>query len=217
MIIITYATHASGTFDTLVHNEHKAPVKVIGWGEPWKGYIRKAHCVREYIENLDDDEIVVVIDGWDVQIKRPVNTLEEDFLNFDCKVLVSLDPEKSGTYLTRRIFGTFTDDVVANAGLYMGYVKYLKIYLDAVFAENTRDDQRAMNSLGRKLPWIKVDMKNDIFSNTVDNQKCYFLHNPGNPTIERIIRSVTDYSQYIWPEYLLVALVVYFLYLHYIR
>ena len=66
MEIITYVTHNSGTYESLINNPYNVNVKTIGWGEKWKGYIRKAHCVREYIETLDDDYIVAVIDGWDM-------------------------------------------------------------------------------------------------------------------------------------------------------
>jgi hypothetical protein len=219
MEIITYVTHPSGTYELLINNPYDVQVKTIGWGEKWKGYIRKAHCVREYIETLDDNEVVAVIDGWDVECIRNTSQMERDFINMNCGVLISLDPEKNGKWATRRVFGTFRGEgeYVANAGLYVGYVKYIKIMLDAIFKENTPDDQRAMNSVAVKFPWMKIDIQCEILTSSKVTDTAYFHHKPLVFNFERTYRAIGDYAPFFIPEIILILLVLYFLYLHYIK
>ena len=138
MKLITYATHSEGLFDKLMASGY--PIEVLGWGSKWTGYIGKLKSVREYLNTLDDDEIVVSIDGFDSLINKDLSVLERVFERMNCKVLFSLN-ERSGftnfipnilhKFIQKRLFGTCQNDVTINAGLYMGYVKELKQVIDA--------------------------------------------------------------------------------------
>ena len=54
---------------------------------------------------------------------------------------------------------------VANAGMYMGYVKNLKIVLKESIQMKCVDDQVNLNTLCKKYNFIKVDDKELIFKN----------------------------------------------------
>jgi len=219
MKIVTYATHSEGTFDTLVNSGYD--IKVIGWGTKWNGFMGKARDILTYLETHTDDEIVVVVDGFDTIINKNLDGLEQTFIEMDCKVLYALD-DKSGMtpyipniikkYTKWKIFGTCKNDENANAGLYMGYCKELKTVLKAILSTDTDDDQRAVNSLCSQFPFLKIDTNHIIFENCSsknNNSNAYFIQFPGTITFNRIVRSVPEYSKYFVVEILILIFVIY--------
>lgn len=221
MKIITYATHAEGSFNTLINS---GQVKVIGWGTKWNGFMGKARDILTYLETrINDDEIVVVVDGFDTVINKNLDSLEQTFINMDCKVLYALD-DKSGIspyipniiekYTRWKIFGTCKNGENANAGLYMGYCKELKIVLKAILSTDMDDDQRAINSLCSHFPFLKVDTNHIIFENCVnksDLSDSYFVQFPASLNTNRIIRMLQDYPKYFIPEIILLILLIFFI------
>ena len=73
MKIIIYATHSYGTFPELIKNEN---VVVLGYGDTWGGFIKKAKTITRYLETLPPEEIVVILDGFDSVIKKTENAEE---------------------------------------------------------------------------------------------------------------------------------------------
>jgi len=213
MKVVTYATHSYGKFDALVNNSHGVHVEVIGWGNKWLGYINKARCIYDYIQVLPDDEILVCVDGFDSEIVRSIDGLEDTFKSLNCKVLISKDPKTGGEFTTTRIFGTCYDNQTANAGLYMGEVRFLKIFLKSVISEGGQDDQRNFNTLCSHYDWIKVDSDNKIFYNVnvLKNDHTpvgvYFVSYPATPSFQRNIRALKDYHIYFIREISLVLLI----------
>jgi hypothetical protein len=219
MKIITYATHSEGTFDQLTSS---GEVTVLGFGEKWNGFIGKAKSILKYLETQSDDELIIVIDGFDTTINKKIDSLEQVFINQNCKVLYSLD-DKNGTsfftpkfitdYIRFKIFGTCKDGVTANAGLYMGYCKYLKIVINEVIKGESDDDQRNINQACKKFPFLKIDTENIIFENCsnieeVKNSQAFFTQIPAGMNTNRIIRMLQDYTKYFIPEIIFFILVV---------
>jgi len=221
MKIITYATHSEGSFDTLINSGYD--IKVIGWGTKWNGFMGKASDILTYLETQTDDEIFVVVDGFDTVINKNLDGLEQTFIEMDCKVLYALD-DKSGMtpyipniikkYTKWKIFGTCKNDENANAGLYMGYCKELKTVLKAILSTDMDDDQRAVNSLCSQFSFLKVDTNHIIFENcssTTDKSNSYFIQFPGSLNTNRIIRMLQDYPKYFIPEIILLILLIFFI------
>ena len=125
MKIITYATHSEGLFETIKKNKD---LVVLGYGTKWKGFVYRDKIILDYLNTLPDDEIIVLIDGFDTVIKK-IDNLLEVFQNMDCKILYSQE-DKSGfsdylpsfieKYLKHKIFGICKDGLTANCGLSMG-------------------------------------------------------------------------------------------------
>jgi hypothetical protein len=221
MKIVTYATHSDGTFEQI-----KDQVEVLGWGTKWNGFMDKFNGVKQYLDEQSDDEIVVFIDGFDSLILKSLTNLEEDFKSLDCKVLFSLD-EKSGfsdfvpsfveKYFRNKIFGTCKDGVNANSGLYMGYTKYLKMVLEETLRGDSDDDQRNLNRVCEKFPFLQIDTGKLIFENCsnenqIKQSKAYFCQIPCGMNMKRFFRAIQDYSIYFIPEILFcIALVIVFL------
>jgi hypothetical protein len=194
-------------------------VVVLGMGEKWQGFVHRVKKYKEYLDTLPDDEIVVFVDGFDSYILKPLDDLEDTFRSMDCDILVSA---VKNNYFMNKIFGTCKDKRVANAGLYMGYVKSMKKLQDAIINEKSTDDQRNLNIVCSQFNKLKVDVDNVIFKNvmSIDKEDLYkstafFGQTPGVFTVKRHIRAIKEYSQFLIPEIILVLLIIYFLYLHF--
>ena len=100
--LITYATHSYGTFKELVNNDLNIEVKVLGWGKKWNGFMDKIKGISVYIDTLNDDDIVIFVDGFDSKIIKPLDIVEKRFKSMNCKVLLSNDPMTVGKYRTKK-------------------------------------------------------------------------------------------------------------------
>jgi len=225
MKVITYATHSFGTFDEIVNNKHGVDVKVLGWGTKWKGFQDKVQGVYDYCKTLPDDEIVVFIDGFDSEIIKPLDGLEETFKSLNCGVFISRDILNTSNTMHNavvKIFGTCQDGIVANSGLYMGTVFHLKIFLNAALNEDSSDDQTNFNSLCTQFEWIKLDVDNKIFYNRKPGSDpkwtppgVYFKSSPATPSFQRYLRAITEYYSFFIKEisiFILVVVLILFLY-----
>jgi len=213
MKIIIYATHSFGTFDTL---KQHPDIVILGWGEKWKGFIQKAKTIEQYLHTLPEDEIVVIIDGFDSYIKKTEGVYQE-FENMNCKVLLSLNkttlPAILDKYAEKKVFTVCKDNLVANAGLMMGYVKYLKIVWDKMIHGESNDDQRNLNIACKELPFVKIDKHNKILQNCasikeVNESRAYFCQTPGNISFTRVIRAIQEYYKYFIPEIIFILSIV---------
>ena len=220
MKIVIYATHSFGTYDTL--SKHP-DVIVLGFGTKWQGFIEKARVIRDYLYTLPDDEIVVIIDGFDSIIKNTEN-VESLFKSMNCNVLVSQDNQLGGIpifiskYIKQKTFGTCKDDKIANSGLCIGYVKYLKIIFNYLIEGESTDDQRNFNSACSSFPFLKVDTENIIFENCqddnqVDISNAHFCQTPGKISFTRVKRALQEYPQFFILEIILICLILYGIYI----
>lgn len=199
MEIITYATHSFGLFDKLINNEYKIPVKVLGWGQKWHGFTDKYKGILEYINHKNDDDIIIFLDGFDTKInKEPVELLRL-FKSFNCKILFSKEIEVG---YNRVVFPTCKNNIIANTGMYMGYVKELRKILSTLLKENCNDDQVILNRNCKKFDFIKIDTQNVIFENIFLNKNkksdAIFVQYPSSLNFKRLKRSVFEYYQFIY-------------------
>ena len=218
--IIIYATHSYGTFEELKKNKN---VIVLGYGDKWEGFIHRNEVILKYISTLPDDEIIAIIDGFDSFIKKTKN-IEEIFKSMDCKILMSKE-EKNGinkylpkfvsNYIRKRVFGTCKENITANFGLSMGYIKYYKILLNTVINGVSDDDQRNLNFSCKDLPFLKIDKDNFIFENcdsinSVNKSNAYFCQFPGEMSFNRTIRALSEYPKFFIPEIIIILAIILF-------
>jgi len=223
MKIVTYATHSEGSFEELTHNKFGVEVTVLGMGERWQGFVHRVKKYREYLDTLEDNEIVVFVDGFDSHIIKPIDGLEDMFKSLKCDILVSKNVTIQPHYIIHKMFGTCKDNTTANAGLLMGYAGYLKKLQDSIINGNTVDDQKNLNDACSKFPNLKIDTDCIIFKNILPTEKienlyesnAFFGQTPGAFTFKRRIRAIKEYTPFFIPEIVLFLLIVYFLYLHF--
>ena len=227
MKVVTYANKSNGLFDKLVNNEHNVHVEVLGWGTKWNGFQDKTAGVLNYLKTQPDDEIVIYIDGFDSIIKNDLSCVKHKFEQYDCKVLFSMEdiPRnillKPFGYLAQRIiFSSSYTNKILNAGMYMGYTKYLKMVLNDILKSKCKDDQVVVNKLCKKYDFIKVDIHNNIFKNYVlesmnNQQSKEFLQNdaifvsfPGTISWSRVSRYLPEYLQFFYKYIVILHLIL---------
>ena len=199
MKIIIYATHSFGTYETL---KTHPDIVVLGFGTKWEGFIKKAQVIHDYLNTLPDYELVAIIDGFDSYIKH-TDDIEHVFKTQKCKVLVSSDNSwvKINTpYIQKKIFKSCNNNITANSGLMMGYVKELKQTFIHIMNGPSNDDQRNLNIACKDLTFIKVDIDNIIFENCVTiedvhKSKAYICQKPGTLSFHRIFRAFFEYIE----------------------
>lgn len=216
--IITYANKSYGLFEKLIKNEYNIPIKVLGWNTKWNGFSDKYKAMSKYLETKKDTDIIVFLDGFDTKINKNITNLLEDFKKFNCKMLVSRDPNLLGRFLTTKfIFGECRKNNVANSGLYMGYATYVKMVIDEALKLKCSDDQRNLNTICSIFKDIKVDEDEIIFKNISPYRKeiknnCYFISYPGTFGFKRYIRSLSEYLQFLFFYIIIILLTLLFIF-----
>jgi hypothetical protein len=134
---------------------------ILGMNTPWKGYITKINLLLEYLNTIDENNIVCVIDAYDVLPTKNINTLENKFLEFkknNPNVKIIMGHEKPDNFIMNFIgdtfFGKLLNNVRLNAGQYIGYVKDIKYILIYIKENNLnfRDDQLEFTKYAIKFP-----------------------------------------------------------------
>lgn len=205
--VITYATKSFGLFEDLIHNDFGIDVKVLGMGEEWIGYKGKLMAVRDYIKKLPADDIVIIIDGFDTKINGTLDEAIKRFKRLNKNIVMSHEVSNFD-WVVQRIFCSCSDSgTTSNAGLYMGYVRYVQQLLDDASRSDCQDDQRVFNTLCSKHE-IYVDTDKLIFHNNPPSNSsgAIFIGFPGTLIPSRILRMFKEYTQFFRIELLLVLI-----------
>jgi hypothetical protein len=185
---------------------------ILGLDTKWNGFITKYKLFRKYLENIDDDKIVVFIDAYDVLPTKKINKLPEQFINFskknpNIKIIVGYDKidnkifEKISTYM----FGSI-DGIRLNSGQYIGYARNIKYVLDIIldniknsYNKNIDDQVELTKYANMYKNDIYIDINSDFFyvaSQSLkeinihnNNYKYSFIHACGNGFMNEYLKS----------------------------
>ena len=168
--IVTYATHNEKYFPHLLQSAKRNNLKltVLGFNTKWLGFIDKFNKFFDYLNTKNNNDIIMFVDGFDVIFN---NTSQKNIISkfkmFNTKILFSKHENSFS-------FPTCNNNTI-NTGLYMGYVKYLKILLNNIINfnndENLSDDQFLMNYYCNNInimffkQYTAIDVNNIVFWN----------------------------------------------------
>lgn len=221
MKYITVATHSKGYLNVLIQNfeAHKETLDILGYGQKWKGFTWKYKLMRDFINDLPDDEIAVFMDGYDVLFINNKD-LESKFKTFNKNIIFGVDTHKGlAKIIYNKVFHNSyinsEENININSGLYMGYVKYLKLLFNKLCYNNAcndpkMDDQKLIIKLSktdffRENVGIDYEQKiffnmspNHLFTNKtnfkltnnkviINNNEPNFIHGPSNVNMDFII------------------------------
>lgn len=204
--VLTVATHDERLFQKLIHNDFDINIHVLGFGQKWTGFKMKFILVYKYICTQPDDKIVVFLDGFDSTINGSLEEAISRFRLMKSKVLFSKNPNNNLYGLEKIVFqASKTDGTIINTGMYMGYVKYLKILLKKLCQQSCNDDQVIINKIREDFDFISVDKNCNVFKNiyntdSLETEMKYhdavFFSQPGMLSYSRIVRSIFEYGQF---------------------
>ena len=194
--IVTVATHKEFKFEELINNKFEK-ITVLGMGQKWTGFTMKYELMYEHIKNMDDNKIIIFLDGFDCVVQNHPKKAIEIFKERNHKFLISKDIENGSN-----MFSECKNNMVASSGMYMGYVKYLKQIYESSFTKKCKDDQAILNKMCKDFDFIDIDENKEIFFNVNNvfpeepNKDAIFVSYPGNLNLKRMYRSIFDYSQF---------------------
>lgn len=219
--VITVATHEEGLLKELINNNFNIKIRVLGFGEKWTGFKMKFELVYNYIKNLPNNKIIIFLDGFDSTINGSLDKAINRFLKKKSKVIFSKDVYSPFYGLEKIVFPTCRNNIIINSGMYMGYVKYLKILLHELLTKKCKDDQVIVNRLCKKYEFINIDNNEDIFKNVYNTRNlnnemkksnAIFFSQPGTLSFKRVKRAIIEYSQFFIPYILLLYIIMMYLY-----
>lgn len=156
--ILTYVTNAA--HPNLRHLQQKLPIEFVPNLIAWTGsFYAKAYGVNEFIKSLPDDDIIVLLDGYDV---LPFNGCTLETLRNAVETNFDLDKVTFNAETNCFPLSELAQKYPAapgkwrylNAGLYAGKVSAVKRMYTAVLGDIVRvgDDQHALSLLFLSRP-----------------------------------------------------------------
>ena len=165
---ITVATKKNiGHYPILVEScaRHNIELIVLGLGMPWRGFTMRFDLWLEYLNTLNDSEVVMINDAYDVIVLEHAATILKKFHEMKKPVIFG---HQDGIY--ERMTNQKTTLCFGNM---IGFVKHLKIILykliqnKKLWKQFNHDDQLILNHLYRKDETLKsivgLDTKQNIF------------------------------------------------------
>ena len=209
--IITVATHKYGLYEKLINNDFRVNITTLGMGMKWTGFRMKYELIYNYIKNMNDNKIIIFLDGFDSKINKNPQIAIDYFIKNNYKILFSkqnnhclFNSNKITNLILNKIFlnkkNSLKNNCIPNTGLYMGYVKYLKAVLFELLLLPCNDDQVLLSRNLTRFDYINIDENEELFqnlNNTNDIKNSVFIQYPGNFTFSRIIkRGLFEYGQF---------------------
>jgi len=218
--IVTVATDPQYYFPYLVESckVNGKELEVLGMGEKWQGFNWRYVKMMEYLKNLQTDDIVCFVDGYDVVCCRNLNELVTEFLKIKertgCKMVVA--HEKTSQIMSSNVlyFGKCKNESI-NSGTYIGYVSDVLEIIENIYKlnpKNNADDQVLMTQYCKKsdneiycdresklfltlsYPLEEIDTYVDIDETnkiaTYNSNQPFFIHANGYGYLDGVIRKL---------------------------
>ena len=216
--LVTYATHAEGSFEAL--SASRPDLVVLGWGTRWKGFFDKVDAMQEFVAALPEEDLVLFVDGFDTEVtdtEAVRRYMEETHPRVDVLFSLHVPPLAVpwiADYVVRRQFLG-----VRNSGLYVGRVRALRrLYAEAqeVREECLGDDQRAFNLVADRHrdddPEWRTDIRREVLHvltafQSTEGVVAGVVHRPGSTGWRRVVRGVREAVPFLHRELMAVAAV----------
>jgi len=166
---ITVATKENiGYYSLLVESCKKNNIEliVLGLGEKWTGFTMRFKLWLQYLNTLDDNEVVMINDAYDVIIIENKEQILEKFKTFKKPVVFGNQCGIYEYFIKRQEYTLCFGNMI-------GYVKYIKIIINILmdnkelWKKYNNDDQLILNELYAKhnalQDIIGIDKDNTIF------------------------------------------------------
>ena len=189
MILIIIATHVDGYMKILEHSCKKNKIEYViikPYLKKKYQYIDKFYYIKEFINKLDDNEVIITMDAYDTFVVANHSEILNKYLNSNKKFLVGTN-HNCGNYLSTIIYNiAFGNDIMAknllNAGMWISKVSYSKEVMNLCLDLKISDDQIALIKIMKNRPdLIQLDNEKILFCNL---EPCNYF-NPAKVYLEK--------------------------------
>lgn len=173
MKVITIATHSNHHLERLLAStEHFGiDIQLLGKGRTYTAHNDKTRWTLEYMEQLDDDEIVLYTDGYDSAFLRDLDYIEQEYLKMDHPLVMGTEqnfncdepPFSKFRYYLNYPKGKRPYRFL-NAGGWIGRVAYVRDILKLVEKDGANDQDILNQFITSNADKIKLDHDHKIFS-----------------------------------------------------
>jgi hypothetical protein len=176
--IITVATSEEGYLRVLRHQLKKSNInhKILGYEQKWGGWVWRTNLLLNYLKSIDPNDIVMVIDGYDVLMVGNEKDIIKKYLDFKTDIVFGVHLSESQSFspfveyishpIAQTYFNTY-EKHMKNGGSFMGSSKSLITVYERILKysqdTNTTDDQLALNNILLDDIDHKLDTKSQIF------------------------------------------------------
>jgi hypothetical protein len=166
--VCTVASHKSFGLDQLLKSaaHFQVPVKVMGIGLPYQGNGMKLIYVRECLDQLPQDDVLMFIDAFDCLILANAKTILANFLAMQSPFIISVE---SNCHPFRNLAVQYpwvpTPYRYINSGSFIGYVGYMQQLLDdlAPITRNASDQGQFTKHYLRNSHKYRLDYYQQLF------------------------------------------------------
>lgn len=180
--LLTVATHNEGYYNALKKSAklNNYNLTTLGWGQKWEGFVMKYKLYKEKLSMLDDNDIVIMVDAYDVIVMEKQELLIKKFKTFNKSIVLSKDGKPKSNFFKffhNRVFDS-CNNIQLNSGLMMGYVWAIKELFILMCGNNLEkcdrfdlDDQVLLIDICKNNKkffdqHIAIDINSIIFYNT---------------------------------------------------
>jgi len=157
--LVTVVTHSDGYFPWLEKSCKRFNIKLIklGWGQKWLGFSWRFKLMIDYLKTVDQDELIIFIDAYDVILLRPLDDIEEYYNNIvkmsNKKIIIAKDKVINPLInaIATIYFNTCKDTRIC-AGTYLGKALDILEILNNIDYETSIDDQILFTNYFKKNP-----------------------------------------------------------------
>ncbi len=148
--ICTVATKRAKGLNQLLDSCKRFKIKpdILGMGKSFKGTGQKFSYVKEYLESLPDEDVVLFMDAYDVLVLADEAKILDTFLEMDSPCVfaaeMQLHPRKKYKQYAQQFLSGPTKFKYINPGTYIGYVYALKEILETMDYSEEASDKAAI-------------------------------------------------------------------------
>ena len=193
--LIVVATHVDGYYKILEESAKKNGFELItlGMGQKWQGFSMKPRLLKDYIQNIDPNEIIVHCDAFDVIINGTANQLINRFNQIGHNIVYGTENMNSGTGLDVKIIAHYgfpscnnhilnSGTVVAKAGKFL---ELINMTCDIEGCQSGDDQVKLNNMCNKRRDFfdknVYVDTKSKLIINGgCENMMKYLKNTPCN-------------------------------------
>jgi uncharacterized protein YlzI (FlbEa/FlbD family) len=213
---LTVATHNEGYFDILKQSVEKAGLhlEVEGWGQQYQGFAWMRNILRQKINeiaNQTPNEIVLLVDGFDVFLRANKDEIINKFLLYKKNIVLGAEGQSVWWQdaLSRGIFGKCLHTYI-NSGCIIGYASVLKQLFEFWYetwdtGKGANNDQLLLSEACRRHSiWfsqnVAIDdmslfatypcalIQNHQLKNIIQEKNSFIVHGNGDCNMNEIIQ-----------------------------
>jgi len=173
--MVTVATHSERYLPILEQQAKDKGINLIklGYGKKYEGHYMKDKEMIGFLKTIDDDDLVIFVDGFDTLFLADLQEAKEKFDSYGGDLLLSVENIGSLSFIHSAVFER-VDGMYINAGLYMGKAGFLLKFLEEIYSKDNWSKKSNqinwctyLNKLHRegKFSGIRLDYNSDVFLN----------------------------------------------------